>query len=545
LYSLSPESAVFFTRSATISAVHLSQGGSNSVVECQLPKLDVAGSIPVSRSNFLMLSPSESYPGAAAQDVHHALVLEPANTGAAALKRDIASGAAGKAFNILEVSVMCNLFFKIAISRAVIIIALLLASRAASADVVKIVVDDVIHPVVTERIARAIQEAERTHADAVLIELRTPGGLVTAAIDIVHEILSSPVPIIVYVSPAGNRAASAGFYILEAADIAAMAPGTNTGAAHPVIQGATMDPVLKDKLENDAAAHLRSYSGKRGRNVEVAESAVRQSKSFSADEALSQHLIDFIAKDENDLLRQLDGKTITRFDGSKTVLHLASKAVIVQEPTLKQEILSFMMNPSIIFIIFAIGVLSIFVEFNHPGAVIPGVIGFIAILLSLYTLNFLPFRSIAVVLILASFAMFILEAKLQTHGIIGAGGIVLMVLGALLLVDGPIPQLRVQLWAALAVAIPIGIITVFLMTIALRARRSKVVTGEQGMIGEVAIVCAPLTPSGKVFVQGELWDAISPVNVEAGRRVVVRRVENLMLHVEPVRETVPQPSIAG
>ncbi|MCU1256561.1 MAG: Nodulation efficiency protein NfeD, partial [Candidatus Angelobacter sp.] len=431
MHSLSPERAGFFTRSATISAVHLSQGGSNSVVECQLPKLDVAGSIPVSRSNFLMLSPSESYPGAAAQDAHHALALEPANagaaalkrdiaSGAAALKRDIASGAAGKAAsNILEVSVMCNPFFKIAISRAVIIIALLLASRAASADVVKIVVDDVIHPVVTERIARVIQEAERTHADAVLIELRTPGGLVTATIDIVHEILSSPVPIIVYVSPAGNRAASAGFYILEAADIAAMAPGTNTGAAHPVIQGATMDPVLKDKLENDAAAHLRSYSGKRGRNVEVAESAVRQSKSFSADEALSQHLIDFIARDENDLLRQLDGKTITRFDGSKTVLHLSSKAVIVQEPTLKQEILSFMMNPSIIFIIFAIGVLSIFVEFNHPGALIPGVIGFIAILLSLYTLNFLPFRSIAIVLILASFAMFILEAKLQTHGIIG------------------------------------------------------------------------------------------------------------------------------
>jgi membrane-bound serine protease (ClpP class) len=278
--------------------------------------------------------------------------------------------------------------------------------------------------------------------------------------------------------------------------------------------------------------------------VEVAESAVRQSKSFSADEALSQHLIDFIAKDENDLLRQLDGKTITRFDGSKTVLHLASKAVIVQEPTLKQEILSFMMNPSIIFIIFAIGVLSIFVEFNHPGAVVPGVIGFIAVLLSLYTLNFLPFRSIAVVLILASFVMFILEAKLQTHGIVGTGGIVLMVLGALLLVDGPIPQLRVQLWAALSVAIPIGVITVFLMTIALKARRNKIVTGEQGMIGEVAIVCAPLTPSGKVFVQGELWDAISPVNVDAGARVVVRWVENLVLHVEPVREAVPQASIA-
>jgi membrane-bound serine protease (ClpP class) len=421
---------------------------------------------------------------------------------------------------------MHNLFSKIGISKVVVVLALVLASRTASADVLKIVVDDVIHPVVTERVARAIQEAQRTHADAVLIELRTPGGLVTSTIDIVHEILSSPVPIIVYVSPAGNRAASAGFYILEAADVAAMAPGTNTGAAHPVISGETMDPVLKEKLENDAAAHLRSYSSKRGRNVEVAESAVRQSKSFSADEALSQHLIDYIAKDENDLFRQLEGKSITRFDGSKTILHLAGKKAILQEATLKQEILSFMMNPNIIFIIFAIGVLSIFVEFNHPGAVIPGVIGFIAVLLSLYTLNFLPFRSIAIVLILASFIMFIVEAKLQTHGIVGAGGIVLMVLGALLLVDGPIPQMRVQLWAALAVAIPIGIITIFLMTIALKARRNKIVTGEQGMIGAIAIVCAPLTPSGKVFVQGELWDAISAANVDAGGKVVVRKVEN-------------------
>jgi len=440
---------------------------------------------------------------------------------------------------------MRNLFPKTVIFRIALVFALFFISSAASADVLKIVVDDAIHPIVTERIARAIQEAQRAHADAVLIELRTPGGLVTATIDIVHEILTSPVPVIVYVAPAGNRAASAGFYILEAADIAAMAPGTNTGAAHPVISGAAMDPVLKDKLENDAAAHLRSYSGKRGRNVEVAESAVRQSKSFSADEALSNHLIDYIAKDENDLFRQLDGKTIARFDGSKTMLHLAGKGVIIQKETLKQEILSFMMNPSISFMIFAVGMLCIFFEFNHPGAILPGVVGFIAVAISLYTLQLLPLRSMALVMIIASFAMFVLEAKLQTHGIVGAGGIVLMVLGALLLVDGPIPQMRVQLWAALAVAVPIGIITIFLMTIALKARRNKVVTGEQGMIGEVAVVCAPLTPSGKVFVQGELWDAVSTANVDAGRRVVVRHVENLVLHVEPVHEAVPQPSIAG
>jgi len=439
-----------------------------------------------------------------------------------------------------------NLLSKTGLSKIAIALTLFFASRAASADVLKIVVDDAIHPIVTERISRAIQEADRTHADALLIELRTPGGLVSATLDIVHEILTSPVPVIVYVSPAGNRAASAGFYILEAADIAAMAPGTNTGAAHPVLgSGATMDPVMKDKLENDAAAHLRSYSSKRGRNVEVAESAVRQSKSFSADEALTQHLIDYIAKDESDLFQQLDGKTITRFDGSKTVLHLAGKSARLMPPTLKQEILSFLMDPSISFIFFSIGLLAIYFEFNHPGAILPGVVGFIAVLISLYALNMLPFRSISIVMILASFALFALEAKYQTHGVAGVGGVVLMVLGALLLVDGPIPQMRVQLWAAMAVAIPMCFITVFLMSIAMKARRNKVVTGEQGMIGEVAIVCAPLTPAGKVFVQGEIWNAVSPANVEAGGKVVVRGVENLVLHVEPVHESVPQASVVG
>ena len=429
-------------------------------------------------------------------------------------------------------------------SRMAIVFALLFASRAASADVLKIVVDDAIHPIVTERIERAIQEADRTHADALLIELRTPGGLVSSTREIIHAILASPVPVIIYVTPSGSNAASAGFFILESADVAAMSPATNTGAAHPVLGGGqNMDPVMKDKLENDAAALMRSYTGKRGRNVEVAESAVRQSKSFSADEALSQHLIDYIAKDENDLFRQLDGKSVTRFDGSKTILHLAGKSVRVQDATLKQEILSFLMNPSISFLIFSIGLLAIYFEFNHPGAVIPGVVGFIAVLLTLYALNLLPFRSIALVMILASFVLFVLEAKLQTHGVIGVGGIVLMVLGALLLVDGPIPELRVRLWAALAVAIPIGLITVFLMTVALKARRNKVVTGEQGMIGEIGIVCSALAPSGKVYVHGELWDAVSPANVQAGDKVIVRKVENLILQVDPAGSAAPREKI--
>jgi membrane-bound serine protease (ClpP class) len=431
-------------------------------------------------------------------------------------------------------------------SRFAIAALLFLFSRAASAEVLKIVVDDTIHPLVEQRFERAIQEAEATHADALLIELRTPGGLMSSMEGIIQKLLAAKVPTIIYVTPAGSDASSAGFFILEAADVAAMAPGTNTGAAHPVWGGGQiMDPIMKEKLENYAASLLRSYTSKHGRNVEVAETAVRQSKSFTADEALAQHLVDYIAKDEQDLFRQLEGKTITRFDGSKVQLHLVGQPVREQEMTLKQRTLAVLMNPSIAFMILAIGLLAIFVEFNHPGAIVPGVVGFVAVLLSLYTLDFLPLRSIGLVLIFAAFAMFIAEAKIQSHGIIGTGGILLMVLGALLLVDGPIPQMRVQLWAALAVAIPMGFITVFLMSIALKARKNKVVTGEQGLVGEIGLVTAALVPAGKIFVQGAIWDAVAAQNVEAGRRVVVRHVENLVLQVEPLREPVLQTTAAG
>ena len=441
---------------------------------------------------------------------------------------------------------MRSLFPQTAIFRIAIVFALLFTARAASADVVKIVVDDTINPITAEYVDRAIQEAQRTHADALLLELNTPGGIMGSMERIIQKILASPVPIIVYVSPAGSDAGSAGFFILEAADVAAMAPGTHAGAAHPVRgDGATMDPVMKEKLENYASSLLRSYVGKRGRNAEVAESAMKESKAFTAEECLDKNLINYIAKDEKDLLAQLEGKIISRFDGSKTVLHVAGKPVHAYEKTTKLHILTFLMDPNVLYLLFTVGLLCIYFEFNHPGAVVPGAIGFIVLLLFFYALNLLPFRSIALVMILSAFAFFALEAKFQTHGVLGIGGVVLMFLGGLLLIDGPIPEMRVNIWMALAVSLPLGAITVFLMTIALKAHRNKVVTGEQGMIGEMAIVCAPLTPAGKVFVQGELWDAVSAVNVDAGSRVVVRRIENLVLHVEPLHEAVPQASIAG
>jgi membrane-bound serine protease (ClpP class) len=422
--------------------------------------------------------------------------------------------------------------------RSLIMISLALAfclgSRNCFADVEKIVVDDTINPISAEYIGRAIHDAERNHADALLIEINTPGGLVSSTREIVQEILAAKVPVIIYVTPAGSYAASAGFYILEAADVAAMTPGSNTGAAHPVLgSGEKMDPVMKEKLENDAAALLRSYASKRGRNVEVAESAVRQSKSFSADEALSQHLIDYIAKDENDLFQQLEGKTIKHFDGSTAVLHLTGKPVRFFPLTLRERVLAWLMDPNFAAILFAIGMLALWGEFSNPGMIVPGVVGFVAILLALFAMHLLPTNYAALILILAAFLLFGLEAKFQTHGVLTIGGVALMFLGMLLLVDGPIPEMRVRWVTALAVSLPLGLITVFLMTIALKARQNKVTTGEQGMVGEIGVVQAPLTPTGKVFVHGELWDAVAPTSVEVGRNVVVRKVQDLTLHVEP------------
>src|SRR5690242_17541655 len=270
---------------------------------------------------------------------------------------------------------LCGLFVAI----------LLIASVPCSAEVLKIVVDDTIHPITDEYIGRAIDEASRKHDEALLIELNTPGGLVDSTRDIIEKILASPVPVIIYVTPSGSRAASAGFFILESADVAAMAPGTNTGAAHPVtLGGGKMDDVMKTKMENDAAALMRSVVSKRGRNVEVAESTVRQSKSFTEQEALSQKLIDYVAANEQDLLKQMQGKTVKRFDGKVITLNLAGDTIRSFDMTLKQRILAFIMDPNIAFILLAIGALSLYAEFNHPGAVVPGTVGVVFILLAVF-----------------------------------------------------------------------------------------------------------------------------------------------------------------
>ena len=294
-----------------------------------------------------------------------------------------------------------------------------------------------------------------------------------------------------------------------------------------------MDETMKEKIENDSAALMRSVVAKRGRNVEIAETAVRQSKSFTDQEALSQKLIDYVAPNEDDLFKQLQGKQVRRFSGQTITLNLVGAAVRPFGMTLKQHILAYLMDPNVAFILLAVGALALYAEFNHPGAVVPGTVGVVFILIAIFALNLLPTRFAAVVLIFASFILFALEAKFAAHGVLAIGGIVTLTLGGLLLVDAPIPEMRVHLLTALAVSIPLGIITVFLMSIALKARANKVVTGVQGLIGEVGLTQSALSPQGKVFVHGELWDAVSSAAVPSGQRVVVREVDGLQLRVDP------------
>lgn len=411
---------------------------------------------------------------------------------------------------------------------------LLLAANIAAADIVHVELDDMIHPISDEYVGRALDDAAARKADAVIIELRTPGGLETSMREIVEKIIKSPVPVLVWVGPSGSRAASAGFFILESADVASMAPGTNTGAAHPVmIGGEKIDDILKMKMQNDAAAFMRSIAQRRGRNVAVAESAVREAKSFTEDEALQLKLIDVVAADIPSLIRWADGRTVKRFNGSTTVLRVANKPIVNYEMSLKQKLLSWIMDPNVAFILMSLGMLAIWAEFNHPGAILPGVVGLIAILLAVFALNLLPTRFAAVALILAAFLLFALEAKYTSYGILGGGGIICMIFGALLLVDGPIPEMRVHLMTALMVSLPIGGIAIFLMTLVLRAHKNPVMTGTEAMIGKIGVARTTLQPDGKVFVHGELWNATAGSEIAQGARVRVRDVQGLRVLVEP------------
>jgi membrane-bound serine protease (ClpP class) len=417
-------------------------------------------------------------------------------------------------------------------------IGLVLNSRSASAEVLKVIVNDTIQPISQEYISRAIDDAARRKAEAVLIEMNTPGGMVSSTREIIEKISSSPVPVIVYVTPTGGHAGSAGMFILESADIAAMAPGTAAGAAHPVVLIGPVqlkpDDEMNKKIENDAAALIRSVASKRGRNIEAAEGAVRESKSFTEQEALAQHLIDYVASSPEDLFRQMKGKPFKRFNGEAATLDLEGQPILPFNMTLKERILDALMEPDLAFLLLAIGALALYIEFNHPGAVIPGTVGVVFILVAAFALNLLPTRFAALGLILGAFVLFAAEAKFASHGVLTAGGIVLLTLGGLLLIDSPIPEMRVHLATALAVSVPLGLITAFLMSIALKARRNKVVTGEQGLVGETGVAQTALSPHGKVFVHGELWNAVASAPLPVGQMVVVQRIDGLTLYVDPL-----------
>jgi membrane-bound serine protease (ClpP class) len=410
------------------------------------------------------------------------------------------------------------------------------APRTGAPIVISADIDGMIHPVTTEIVSSVLAEAKREGAVAVILRLNTPGGLMDAMRETIQEIVASPIPVITYVAPSGGRSASAGFFILESGDVAAMAPGTNTGAAHPVALGGEMDAVEKQKVENDAAAYMRSICDKRGKNANLAESAVRESKSFTEREALDEHLIDLIAPDERTLLEDLNGRVITRFNGTKETLDTTGAVIEEYHDSARQKFISAIADPNLALVLLVLGALGIYVEFTNPGLIAPGVVGAILVLLGLSALSVMPINWLGAALLIVALAAFVLEAKFGTHGILAVCGAIAMVLGAVMLVNGPIPEMRIHWSTAIALALPFSLITVFLLSLVMRARRNKVVTGPQAMIGKTGSAITPLAPEGKVFVQGEYWDAVARQPVTAGASVRVTGIRDLKLAVEPAAE---------
>ena len=397
----------------------------------------------------------------------------------------------------------------------------------------RFVLDDTIQPVSAGQLDRALARASSDGAAALLVQLDTPGGLVTSMRHMAGAILSSRVPVIFYVAPAGARAGSAGFFLLESADVAAMAPGTNAGAAHVVFELGKPDQVEEQKVENDAEAFLRSYVVKRGRNVDAALAAVQSSHAYSAEEALQQHLIDVIASSDEQLLNQLNGREITRLNGSKEVLHLAGARIVTLKPTLREDLLGWLVDPNIAVLLVIVGALLIYLEFNTPGTIVPGALGTLMVLLGIFGLNLLPIRYTAVMLLIAALVLLVLEAKFGGHGALAIAGIACLTLGVLTLVAAPVPELAVNPWVAIGVSAGFGSITVFLVRIAVRARRGKQVLGLDALIGRPASAMEPLAPEGHVMVEGEIWRAIANAPVPAGTALRVTGRDEYRLHVSP------------
>ena len=397
-------------------------------------------------------------------------------------------------------------------------------------------VDSIIHPVSAQFMIDTIERADAENAALVVFTLRTPGGLVDATRDIVTKMIAAKTPIVVYVGPSGARAASAGFMITIAADIAAMAPGTHIGAAHPVAGGGVaMDETSSKKAAEDMAAYVRTLASARGRNAQLAEQAVLQSKAFTEDEAVkaTPPLIDLIAASREDLLKKIDGRSVKRFDGRSATLRTSSAAVVSIEMTLRQRILSAIAHPNIAYILLSLGTLGLTIELWNPGAVLPGVVGGLSLLLAFFALQVLPINFAGLLLMLFGLVLFALEIKVTSYGLLTIGGIISLIFGSLMLIDSPAPELQLSLPLVVSVVFGFTAIAAFLVRLALASLRTVPVTGAEGLIGEKGFALEPIAPGrpGRARVHGEIWTASAADPIAAGERVITTNVDGLMLTV--------------
>lgn len=409
----------------------------------------------------------------------------------------------------------------------ILLAAVFLGSLSASAEVVRITVDAPIHPVTSEYVVKSLERADRDGADLLILTLNTPGGLDSSMREIIEAIINAETPVAVFVGPSGSRAASAGFLIGLAADVFAMAPGTSTGAAHPVgvsLTGQAMDKTMEEKVLNDAAAYVRTIAEKRGRNLRLAEDAVRLSHSYTEKEALDGGLVDLVVGTEEELVARLEGRDIKRFDGTSRTLALAGRPVVERPMSFRQRFLLTIANPNLAYILLMIGLLGLYFEFSHPGAILPGVLGGISLLLAIFAFQILPINYVGLGLILLAAILFVLEVKVQSFGMLAVGGIAAMIIGSLMLIKAPIDELRPSLGIVLPVVLGVSIIVVFLLTLVVKAHARRSATGREGMVGETGTARTDLSPAGKVFVHGELWEAEAGEPIRAGEKIKVLEV---------------------
>ena len=391
-----------------------------------------------------------------------------------------------------------------------------------------------INPTTYDYLKQGIEHAKNKNAQAVIIEMNTPGGLLQSTRDIVTEFLNSKIPIIVYVSPKGSRAASAGVFITMAAHIAVMAPGTNIGAAHPVSSQGEMDSVMSGKVTNDAAAFIRTISEKRDRNVEWAEDAVRNSVSITETEALEINVIDLIAPNRSELLKMLDGQKVI-IENDTTILATTNAVIEEQKMNWQYEILNLLSDPNISYILFLIGMYGLMFELYNPGSIFPGVAGAIAMILALYSMHTLPLNYAGLALIVVGIILFLLEIKITSYGLLSIGGAVALFFGSIMLYqnDGPMEFVEVSLAVIIPFVIATALFFVFVVGAGLKAQKRKVETGEQGMIGAEGIVVTPLNPNGQVRVQGEIWGAESVEGkIMKDSKITVTEIHGLLLKVK-------------